>query len=90
MSLSSTSTLTDALAQYNDNLFWDGSATKAQAAIEAVRFILVNRPQRMADGMGKDVNYAELAKEKEKLENFLNRSSSQVNRCSFVRGKMRL
>ena len=45
MSLSSSSTLTTALAQYNDNLSWEGDVAKATLALEALRWLRVNRPQ---------------------------------------------
>ena len=67
MALTSASTLTNALAQYNDNLLWDGDITKARLALEAIRFLLINRPQRT----GREsvaIDYADLAEEKKKLQ----------------------
>ncbi len=49
MSLTSSSTRADAIAQYNDNLNWEGSAAKAVLALEAVRFLLINRPQSLSE-----------------------------------------
>ena len=67
MALTSASTLTNALAQYNDNLLWDGDVTKARLALEAIRWLLANRPaQTTREGVG--INYADLAEEKKKLQ----------------------
>jgi len=87
MALDSTSTLDDALAQYNDNLSWDGDSTKAAAALAAVRWILVNRPRIIATN-DRNINFDSLAAEKEKLEAFVSGTSAQTNRCSFTRGRM--
>jgi len=89
MALSSSSTLDDALAQYNDNLSWDGDATMAANALAAVRWILVNRPKIVASGE-RNINFESLAAEKEKLESFISSNSSNVNRASFTRGRMNL
>lgn len=45
MALTSSSTLTDALNQYNDNLSWEGDVAKATLALEALRWLKINRPQ---------------------------------------------
>ena len=89
MSLSSSSTIDDAIAQYNDNLSWEGNITKATAELEAVRYILVNRPRIIATN-NRNFNFDSLASEQEKLEQFVSSLGSSVNRCSFVRGKMLL
>jgi len=88
MSLDSTSTLDDALAQYNDNLSWDGNITKATAALAAIRWILVNRPKIIATN-DRNIGFELLAAEQGKLEKFVGSFSSNVNRASFVRGRMR-
>jgi len=87
MALDSTSTLDDALAQYNDNLDWDGDATKAGLALAAVRWILVNRPRIIATN-NRTVNFDALADEKKCLEEFIAHAGANVNRCSFTRGGM--
>ena len=91
MSLSSSSTLADALAQYNDNLSWEGDVTKATAALEAVRWLLINRAQTMAGG-GQQLNYGSLENEKKKLEAFVSSASSAAAaaRAGFVRAGARL
>jgi hypothetical protein len=88
MSLSSASTLTDVLAQYNNNLSWDGDSTKAAAALEAIRWLLVNRPIA-ATKAGISLNYEVLEKEKSRLEAFIGASASSDTRkrCSFVRAR---
>lgn len=89
MSLTSASTIEDALDQYNDNLSWEGSVTKAQNALEAVRYILASRPKMIASGE-RNVNFDSLQGEKEKLETFVKNFGSNVNRSSFTRGRMLL
>ena len=87
MSLTSASTIFDAIDQYNDNLSWEDSVTKAQSALEAVRYILASRPKMIASGE-RNVNFDSLQGEKEKLETFVKNFGSNVNRCSFTRGRM--
>jgi len=89
MSLTHISTVEDALNQYNDNLSWEGSVTKAQSALEAVRYILANRPNIIASGE-RNVRFDDLQSEKEKLEKFIGKFGGNVNRCSFTRGRMLL
>lgn len=89
MSLTSASTLDDALGQYNDNLSWDGDITKAAAALEAVRWLLINRPRLIATN-DRNINFESLYSERDKLEAFVNNFSSNVNRSSFTRGHMLL
>ena len=87
MSLTSASTIADALNQYNNNLSWEGDITRAANALEAVRYILANRPKMIASEE-RNVNYDSLAQEKEKLEAYVARSSSAVGRAGFTRGRM--
>jgi len=87
MSLTSASTIADAIGQYNNNLSWEGNVTKATNALEAVRYILANRPKVIASGE-RNVNYDGLASEKEKLEAYVARAGSAVNRAGFTRGRM--
>ena len=87
MALTSASTIADAIGQYNNNLSWEGNITKATSALEAVRYILANRPKVIATGE-RNVNFDSLASEKEKLEIFVGRASSSVHRAAFTRGRM--
>jgi len=89
MALDSNSTLDDALAQYNDNLSWDGDSTKAGRALAAVRWILINRPRIIATN-DRNVNFDSLAAEKERLEAYVGAAATQTSRSSFTRGKMLL
>lgn len=87
MALSSTSTLTDALAQYNDNLSWEGDITKATAALAAIRWLMVNRPKIIAIN-DRNIDFNSMAVEQGKLEQYVSKFSTSVNRASFVRGRM--
>ena len=89
MALNSSSTKTDALAQYNDNLSWEGNPTKAALALEAVRWLLINRPQSISKG-DRSLNYAEMSAEKNRLETYITSRGNAVNRTSFTRGRMLL
>ena len=88
MTLSSSSTLDDALAQYNDNLSWDGDITKATAALAAIRWLLINRPKEIATN-DRNINFELLAAEQGRLEQFVGNFSGTVNRASFTTGRMR-
>lgn len=89
MALSSSSTLSDALAQYNDNLSWEGDVAKATLYLEAIRWLLVNRPQTSSI-QGRSLSYSALELEKIKVADFVNTFGANVNRSSFIRGKMRI
>lgn len=91
MAITSTSTLAEVLAQYNDNLSWEGSPTKAALALESVRWLLVNRPAEFSQN-NRTNKYSLLENEKKKLEEFIAISSSTARSriCTFSRGKMRL
>ena len=77
MSISSTSTFTQVLAQYNDNLSWDNDLTKATLALEAVRWLLVSRPENMSRTT-RNFSYSDLEKELERLTKFVNNQTSGV------------
>jgi len=89
MALTSASTVATALAQYNDNLAYDGNLTKALAALEAVRFLLMNRAKIMSEGAA-NLHFEELAEERKRLVAFVNAASTtaRTNRSSFTRGRM--
>lgn len=90
MSLSSSSTRADAIAQYDNNLSWEGDPTKAAAELEAVRWLLVHRPTRIAKG-DRSFDYESLADEKRRLEEYVEiagiTSSSRV--VTFTQGRPR-
>lgn len=88
MSLTSSSTIATALAQYNDNILWEGDTSKAQNCLEAIRFLLVNRPVRIAEGDGSSLDYESLSVQKTEIENYLATATSTINRTSFTSGRM--
>jgi len=86
MALTSTSTVADALAQYNNNLNWEADATTAQNALEAVRFLLANRPAALASGLGQNINYTQLEKIHEQLA-ARTAGLGQASQRSFTQGR---
>lgn len=89
MALTSASTLTDALAQYNNNLAWEGNATKATDALEAIRWLLVNRAQTIGEA-GVNLNYAGLEQEKERLKAYVATVGAASSRAPFTQGRANL
>ncbi len=88
MALDSTSTHQDALDQLNDNLSWEGSPTKAALALEAVRWLLFNRPKASADD-GISLDFQDLKDLEDRLQRYVdaNGSTGRAARSSFVRGR---
>jgi len=88
MSLNSASTLTDAQAQYADNLSWEGSPVKAALALEAVRWLLAFRPVHGEDASSR-FDFDHMVAEKARLEVYVQQASpiSSARRASFVRGR---
>ena len=89
MALSSSSTLADALAQYDDNLSCEGDVAKATLFLEAVRYILAHRPQTSSI-QGRSLSYTALEVEKVAVAEYVGKFGTGVSRASFVRGKMRI
>lgn len=89
MALSSSSTLADALAQYDDNLSWEGDVAKATLFLEAIRYILAHRPQTSSI-QGRSLSYTALEVEKVAVAEYVQKFGASVNRSSFIRGKMRV
>jgi len=85
MAIGSASTLAEVLVQYNGNLDWDGDLTKAAAALEAVRWLLVNRPASMIRE-GHRLDYAALDAQRQELERFV-RAGRATGRVSFTQGR---
>ena len=83
--------ISSALAQYTASLPWQTSVENAQNALDAVRFLLVNRIQHLGD-MGTTMSYETLESEKKALEKFLGVTAprafgrSRRNRVSFQSG----
>ncbi len=91
MAITSASTRAQVLAQYNDNLGWEGSATKAALALEAIRWLLINRPSRITQGE-RNLDYETLADEKKRLEEYIAIAStaSQAGIVTFTQGRPRM
>jgi len=85
MGLSKSSTLADALGQYNDNLSWEGDSAKALLFVEACRFLRMNRPLTRSDSLA-SLNFESLLKDQEKAEAYL-QAASDDNRSTFVVGR---
>jgi len=85
MSLSKSSTLADALGQYNDNLSWEGDSAKALLFVQACRFLRMNRPQSRRDSLA-GLDYESILKDQEKAEAYL-QAVSDDNRATFVVGR---
>ena len=64
------SDIPSALAQYNANLDWQNNPASADLALQAIRYLFVNRAQRVGD-VGSIFDYESLKSEKEALEKFL-------------------
>lgn len=86
MALTSSSTLTDALAQYDDNLSWEGDAVKAVLFLAAIRWLLVHRPQTNSI-QGRSIGYNALETQKAEVAAYVAKHGANVNRASFVRGR---
>ena len=62
--------ISDALAQYTAALPWQASTAAAQSALDAIRYLLVNRVQNLSDSQT-GLSYESLESEKTALEKFL-------------------
>ena len=62
--------ITAALAQYNTNALWHESAVKANLALEAVRYLIVNRAQSSGHA-GTNLNDEILQDEAKRIEKYL-------------------
>jgi hypothetical protein len=86
LALSSSSTLTDALAQLNNNLIWEGNTTKVQDFVEAARWLVFNRPQ-ITSNSGASVNYEQVERQLKDAEDYLAKAGKASTRSNFTRGK---
>lgn len=86
MALTSSSTLADALADYDDNMSWEGDAVKAVLFLAALRWLLVHRPMSTSI-QGRSLNYNALETQKAEVAAYVATHGASVNRSSFVRGK---
>ncbi len=90
MTITSTSSLEDVVAQYMDNLDWDGNVTKARLALQAVRALLIIRPTA-TDFRGQRVSFdaTQLTQQEKRLMDYVANQSSVSKRCFFMRGRCR-
>jgi len=79
MSITSSSTVAQVLAEYNDNLSWEGNVDKARLALAAIRWLLINRPETLGED-GRNINYASLEAEKTQLEQFVRQNTATTKR----------
>ena len=89
MSLTSSSTTAEAIAQYNDNLLWEGDTTKAENCLEAIRFILANRPARFSSD-SESMDYESLKDQAKEIKNYLSIVTDTISKTSFTQGRMLL
>jgi len=87
MALTSASTLQNAIDQLMDNLAWEGNITKATDALEAVRAILLLRPNTIGqDGKG-TLSRESLLGMEERLQKYVAANNTTANRAYFTRGR---
>ena len=84
----SLATISEALAQYNDNLDWDTDATKARLALSALRFLKVNRAQALS-GAGSGLTFEAIDAEIESISAFLSVAEPTKQRTSFTSARSR-
>lgn len=83
-----TLTIQTALTQYNENLDWDTSTTKARLALSALRFLRVNRAETMG-GAGHNLSFTQIDKEIEDIIDFLNAADTSLSRTSYTSARSR-
>jgi hypothetical protein len=84
MALTSASTLQNALDQYNNNLIWEGDPTAARNQLEAIRWLMANRPV-MSQSEQIRVDWGSLATAERELSDYVRRVSSSSRRAGFTR-----
>ena len=90
MALTSASTYSDAIAQYKDNLSWEGDLTKARAFREAIRFLMLERPTRTSHGDGSGLDRESLQGQLNAVDAYLKAVDTTARpRASFVQGRAR-
>jgi len=86
MALTSSSSLSDALDQYKNNLCWWESATTAANLLEAVLYLLACKPETIA-AADESVGFASLESLRTKLEPVVANTAATRSRTSFVIGR---
>lgn len=88
MGITSSSTLQDVVGQYNDNLAWENNPTKAALALEAVRWLIVNRPSSLkSDMFERGFSIELLGAEKNRIEKYLKQINSVSKRVTFTKAR---
>ena len=80
--------ITTALTQYNENLDWDTSATKARLALSALRFLRVNRAQNLSH-VNSGLSYAAIDAEIDAILDYLNVAETTLSRTSYTSARSR-
>jgi len=88
MTLTSTSTLDDAIDQAMDNLVWEGSVAKAEAYLEACRAIVILRGQQITTN-NRTVNFEALLAEVNAASDYVSKFGTNADETPFVTGRMR-
>lgn len=78
--------ITEALTQLNSNLIWEGSTVKTKAFLEAVRYLLFNRPQQSSHGAA-NMSWADLKDLEEKATKHLDKIDGPTSRARYTRGR---
>lgn len=89
MALTSSSTASDAYAQLNNNLAWEGDPTAAAAWLEAARWLSGNRANSAKAGVS--LNWADLEAQILRASKYVLATTkpSSARRASFTRGRAR-
>lgn len=88
MSITSTSTLAEVLADYNDSLNWEGNVTLARQNLAAVRWLMINRPTaNNAYGQGFTFDISTLIQQEKALKSYIDTQSSS-GKSLFTRGRL--
>jgi hypothetical protein len=86
MALTSASTFTDAMAQYNNSLRWWESSATASSLLEAVEWLLANRAL-FSSASGTSVSFSSLEALRAKLIAEVSSATSARPRAYFVQGR---
>lgn len=90
MALTSASTYSDAIAQYKDNLSWEGDLAKARLFREAIRWLLLERPTRSNNADGSGLDRESLKGSLDEVTAYLHTADTSTRpRASFVQGRAR-
>lgn len=88
MALTSISTYQDAVDQYNDNLSYEGDAGKSTLFLQAIRWLIGNRPETNSAG-SRNFSFETLEKKEKEVSAYL-KSLGRNKRASFVQARVRL